>query len=442
MFERQCMNCAHTLSFREWGVDRICPHCGKCSVNVDIKEIHVAFAPLLLDDVCFLMEDEGVNHALGRDRKEYYAGVDYLRLQPEYELCIGDISDPPKSNAIVYAHRYRSSHESKLEYQLQQKLSIAQNNASVYLWIRGNDANEVMNLLLFAKEFQRFEHVYLVRWFGLQEDDDASKQSIINALDEKMHLSKQDIDDLYARFLKIQGWRADCLLGNYERIEPWTYQQLEECVLRFITKNYRKNGSIYNDAMEEIRKESTYYFSYHMFEEILHRLMMQGKIESHGACMWWGSNEFNNMICTQKFRLARKNCSHDFCEDDAFYALRYAFEVGYTYPLYPLLDENAVLLKEEEEIRGRWQILEYIEIDGSARINTKKESVTCHIVKVQEGEHYEKGDVYVVVRYEKDEKKDIWLIDVTLGHGRIQKLVISKPKGPVKFVSLDAGEDF
>ena len=43
-FEMNCVSCGSSLKITEWGPNRICSFCGKCTVNVDIKKVHVNFS--------------------------------------------------------------------------------------------------------------------------------------------------------------------------------------------------------------------------------------------------------------------------------------------------------------------------------------------------------------------------------------------------------------
>ncbi|MBE6582452.1 MAG: hypothetical protein E7648_04215, partial [Ruminococcaceae bacterium] len=96
---RKCVNCGHTLKITEWGPKRTCPFCGKCTVDVDIKEAHVLFGDCYSHSFEYFIKDEAFDSALQRNRngKDIYMGVDYHCVRLYYELCVGDISNPPYS---------------------------------------------------------------------------------------------------------------------------------------------------------------------------------------------------------------------------------------------------------------------------------------------------------------------------------------------------------
>ena len=147
--------------------------------------------------------------------------------------------------------------------------------------------------------------------------------------------------------------------------------------------------------------------------------------------MWWGESIYNNVLCTQSFRIAdrqTKSCSFDI----AFKAVSNAFEFGYTYPLYDLLDDDSSLVLDDQTVVGKWEIIEYIENDGAYRVHSCKQKVTCDIINVEEGEGYQKDDVYVLLRYEKEGLNDSWLIKVAFYDNIIRRIEISEPKGGLK----------
>lgn len=427
--EKKCVSCEKSLDFRKWGPERICPFCGKDTVIVDIKEVHVSFGDGHSQSFTHFIIDKAMDSALRRNGKEFHVGIDYYYVRLEYELCFGNISNPPYSNAVYYAHHYSSAKSRQLgiEYQLE-KISGIEKSVPIYLWLSNDEPNELMNLLYFAKTFERFEQVFLVRWEHTEEDFEGALQTMILALKKKVRLFSKDISDLSARFSEIQGWNSECLIGNSETVEPWPLSKLEEYVLAAHTDRYREIGAIYSDTLDAIERDTSYHIRFKMVEEAVHRLMMMGKVRSHGACMWWGESHYNNMICTQEFRLSSPS-PRTYTKSDIIKVVCDAFEFGYTYPLYDLLNQESVLVTEEQDVSGRWSIIEYIEDDGSYRVNCCDQKIECHITKVETGADYHKGDIYILLQYEKDDLTESWLVKVLTRGNIIHKIEISKPKG-------------
>ncbi len=438
-FERNCVNCGHTLKITEWGPSHMCPACGKCTVNVDIKEVHVFFGDNHSQSFEYFIKDEALDSALQRNRKgkDIYMGVDYHYVRLYYELCLGNISNPPYSNDNYYAH-YSGSHRVALARRERafEKLNSVDNTVPVYLWLSNNEANEYMNLLYFANTFERFENVFLVRWNHTEKDFDGAKFSMVEALERKVMLSIKELNEFSARFTEIQSWNSECLVGNSDAVEPWPFSKVEEYVLSCMTNRYRNLGTIYSDVLEAVRKGTSFCIDYHMVEEAVHRLMMLGKIKSHGACMWWGESCCNNMLFTQSFRKAdRQPKSYTF--DEALHAVCDAFELGYTYPLYDLLDEDSILTAEDQTTSGKWGIIEYIENDGAFRVHSCKQKVTCDITKVEDGKDYQKDDVYILLCYEEEESKDYWFVKVLFAGNTIRNIEVSKPKEGLKLIAAE-----
>ena len=262
-----------------------------------IKEVHVSFETVYSDSFSFFLSNEALNGILNRTGKKYRVGVDYQRLCLRYELCIGSIADPPYSNADFYAHHYTLPQEAQEGNARQlEKLSGIDSAVPVYLWLNDYDANGLLNLLYFSKEFERFENVFLVRWYHTEKDFNGSKFSMIKALKHKTRLSKQDLYDMSARFCEIQKWNAELLVGDSFHIEPWPLSRLEEYVLFCMTERYRYFNSIFSNVCKVIKKATSLQISYHMFQEAVYHLMMLGKIESQGG---------GDMIITQRFRLPK-----------------------------------------------------------------------------------------------------------------------------------------
>lgn len=436
--EMNCVNCGSTLKITEWGPNRICPFCGQNTVNVDIKEVHVFFGGNHSQSFEYFIGDEALDTVLKRNRKgKIYMGIDYHYVSLYYELCIGNISDPPYSNDNYYAHHYGSHIGAwALRERAFGKLDSVDSTVPIYLWLSDNEANEYMNLLYFASVFKCFENVFLVKWNHTEKNFDDAKFTMIKALERKIKLSTKDLEEFSSRFAEIQGWNSECLVGNSETVEPWLFSRVEEYVLSCMTDKYRTLGSIYSDVFKAVKKDTSFHIGYHMVEEAIHRLMMTGKIKSQGACMWWGETCYNNMLCAQSFRKEeRQPQNHSYY--DALVVVRDAFEFGYTYPLYDLLDDASSLVVKNHTIIGKWDIIEYIENSGTWRVHCREQKVTCDIAKVVEGKEYQKDDIYLMLCYEEEETYDYWLVKVIFGDNIIRSIEVSKPQGGLKLVAVD-----
>lgn len=435
--ERDCVSCGNTLKITEWGSNRTCPYCGKETVKVQIKEIHVYFGKDYETSWHHFLSDIRLNDALGRT-DEYSVGIDYERMRLCYELCYGDISNPPYSNANYYAHHAGSASvaEKGIKFRREQLASMDK-SIPVYLWLSDKDADSLMNFLYFAKDFERFDNVYQVKWVHTETDWDGSADSMTDAIKNKKRITKDEMNNLYSKFKEIQSWNAECLIGNYEHIEAWSLAQLEQYILACLsTKKYYPFGSIFIDVSKAVERDTSYRINYSMIEETVHQLMLKGKIESRGACEWWGEGCYNNLISTQSFRIANHQCRSSTYER-ALEVVADAFEYGYTYPLYDLLDENSMMTWADSKVVGRKSVIEYIENTGNERINCLKQSVECVITKLEEGTNYQDGENLIVAIYSKEEEKEYWIIKVRFNGTIIENIEITKPKGKMKLVTIE-----
>lgn len=422
LFERNCMNCGHTVNFMKWGPGKICPSCGKRTVNVDIKEVHVIFGRLYSESFKSFISDKCLKKTMNRTDCEYHVGVDYRSLWLTYELCFGDISDPPYSNANYYAHRGYSASIAELRIKEQlEKLDDLGNNVPIYLWLNDGFAKELMNLLYFAKEFMRFENVYLVKWYHTEKSFNGSRITMRNALNNRKRLSKQDIADLRSRFEEIQSLKADCLIGNSENVEPWEFSKVEEYVLRCMTDEYCEFTKIASKVDDLIKKETSLRVEYFMVHEALHRLMMVGKIKSRGDCELWGEACYNNMIFTQEFRFSDPPQKRNLNKNDVLVVCE-AFQYGFTYPLYNMLDDSSVLIKGEDTVCGRWNVIEYIENDGSYHVNCCEEKAICYVYNVVKKRCGDCTEATLILRYEKNEAREGWMVKLVIDGSVIRRI--------------------
>ena len=247
-----------------------------------IKEIHVYFSTEHKSAFEYFVSDERLNGVWERDSHEYEIGEDYERICLSYELCMGDISNPPFSNAELHRHFFGSAEavEKKNKRQIE-KLQNIGNTVPVYLWLDGDSSNGLMNLLYFSAEFFRFDTVYLVRWIHTEKNFDGSLRSMLEALKGKVILTALELEAMSKRFAIVQELHAECLLGDSENIVPWSYEKLEECVLKSASRRYRGVGSIYVDTLKAVKKETSYNISYNAVLEAVYRLTVQGKLESN-----------------------------------------------------------------------------------------------------------------------------------------------------------------
>lgn len=429
-FEENCESCGKSMDFRKWGPNRICPFCGNDTVTVDIKEVHIFFGEHHSQCFTEFIRDEAMDSVLKRNGKEFRRDIDYLYLRIFYELCMGNISNPPYSNAAYYAHTCGSfkNAQDRVEKQFGEIGKISR-SVPVYLWLSDNEPNELMNLLYFAKRFACFDNLFLVRWEHTEEDFDGALHTMIAALEKKERLSLKDLNDFSARFDEIQSWNSECRMGNSEVIEPWPFSRLEEYVLATLTEdNYRKFGSIYSAALDAIKRDTSYHITFPMLQEVVHRLMLMGKIWCHGAYMWWGDPRYNNLIYDHEFCLFIP-FERTYTELDIIKTVSNAFELGFTYPLFRLLDDDTVLEDGEQRVSGKWNVIEHIEVEGSYRANCCKEKVVCHLAQVEMGKDYRIGDIYILVRYEKDDDVESRLVKVLTDGNVIRHIEISDPKG-------------
>lgn len=427
-FEKNCVHCGHKLSISEWDPNRICPSCGKCTVKVEIREVHVLCGDRDADALSHFLSDEAMDSVLQRNGRKVSVGIDYHFVRLCYELCVGKISDPPYSNASIYAH-FGDSPEAALaraEYQLQ-KLEGVDGAVPIYLWVSDDDVNGFLNLLYFSDVFARFERVFLVRWVHTEKTFDGSKRSMRNALERKTELSVQAWKALSARFAEIRGWNAECLVGTAETVEPWSFGRLEEYVFAAMTDEYRTAGRIWSEVSAAVYKETSFSIGLRMTDEAIHRLMMTGRVESHGACMWWGDSHHNNMLCTQTFRRAKGRPKKIPFRMVAG-VLRDAFELGYTYPLYGLLDGDSVLSSGGRETVGAWDVIGLIESEGSYRVNSRKAQVTCRVIGEQGGGRSQTGEIFLLVSYEIGESEEHRLVSVFVENGVIRRMELSEPE--------------
>ena len=427
MLKKQCRHCGKEIDYTKFEVGKECPHCGEEMASVNIVVVHVAF-------------DQDVYGQLGFQRykdRAFELGVDYQKILLNYELCIGDISNPPYSNANVYAKMYSSakSCERFISKQLD-KLTAVPSDAEAYLWLESCDVNEYMNLCYFADYFKRFSKVHLVS--PASGEERFSINSIFSDCPaEDLLVTDINLEECALSLKNDDVLKADYRIGKANRIVPCKYDWLKERVLKEVNDEYKNFSFIYKDVYDRIKFDTGDRIDFRVVEHVVNELVLEWRLQSKGAYMWWGDPAYNNMLCTQSFKLDYFD-SLDYVEyETALMMVLQAFEEGFTYPLYDILDENAVLtfVDENRTICGKMAVIEFIENDGADRIHVNKQNVTCDILKVAEGERYGVGDKIILLTYErKNDTNQRYVIKVDYKESKVYKIELFHPYGPLHLV--------
>lgn len=429
MFSKfNCRQCGEKLDIFEFGPKEICPHCGKETAPVNIKEVHVNFSDTTYGEPSKLSREASYR---------FVAGVDYIKVCFSLELSIGDISSPPRSNSFAYAHRYYSykSMEMILENHIK-KLSQAEDDAIVYLWINERDVNAYLNLLKFSALFRRFEEVYLIRCCS-EEDMQNDEYEPNDSFSNRTRITRDELDAMTVKYLDVVNLGGEYRIGCYGDVRICSEEYMERFVMDQITDEYLGFNSIYIKVQELFEEATGYIIHYNMVKELVWRLMTKRRVQSKGACEWWGDPSYNNMLSTQSFCLNHPK-ARSYTYDDALEIVCEAFEWGYTYPLYDIIANDAVLKFEDgvDSFYGKDDIIKFIENDGSARIHVNEEKVSCDILRIAEGERYGIGDLCILLCYEqKDSKKNHYVVKVHFENNQIVKIQLFNPIGPLRLVA-------
>ena len=415
MFKRHCRQCGEEIDYIEFGVGKECSHCGKEMATVNITEVHVAFEDSVYSHICFDT----------RGTQAFELGIDYQKILLDYELRIGDISNPPYSNANAYAQKYSSAtaREKIITKQLN-KLNAVPSSAEVFLWLEPGDINGYMNLCYFADHFKRFSKVHLLSPLSFEEisnnNDTPRDSSTAHIL-----VTNINLDECSSKLNSREVEKADYRSGNCDKIVPCTCEWLKEQVLKRANSRYKKFGKLFVDVHNQIKADTGNIVSFDVVAHVVNELVLEWRLKSNGAYMWWGDSSYNNMLCTQSFKLDNFD-ELDYVEyETALTMVLKAFDVGFTYPLYDILDENATLtfVDEDRTICGRRQIIEFIENDGAERIHVNKQTVTCDILKVAEGERYGVGDKIILLTYEcEKELNQHYIVKIDYMESKIYKI--------------------
>ena len=426
-----CRQCGGKLELLEFGPEKICPHCGKETAPVHIKEVHINFSDTIYGDPAVLPRDAA---------HRFVVGVDYLNVCFRLELSMGDISNPPESNSFAYAHRYGSYESMELIVEKHiRKLSQATNDTPVYLWINERDVNAYLNLLKFSNLFKRFDNVYLIRCCS-EKDMENDEYEPNDSFSKKVSVSKEELDSMTIEYNRILELGGEFRIGAYGDVHVCSEEYLEKFVREQITEKYVNFNSIYSKVHDAFKEATGYVIHYNVVEELVWRMMTARKIQSHGACEWWGDSSYNNMLCTQSFHIGSPK-KETYTYSDALKIVYDAFAYGYTCPLYEIIAPNAILSIEDSNqlFEGRSNVINYIENDGSARVHVKKQKVSCDILRIAEGERYGIGDLCILLSYEcEDETINHYIIKVRFENEHIQEIKIFTAKGPLRLIADEA----
>ncbi len=430
MFCHKCRQCGEPVDFRKFGPGKICPNCGKDTAPVDIKEVHVEFSYVKWGDPS----------KLPRETEEVFLpGIDYINVCFNLELSIGDISRAPRSNCFVYAHESSSckSIEKSIEENIQ-KLSLARDDAVVYLWINERDVNAYMNLLKFAELFKRFEQVYLIRCCS-KEDEKKDDYKPNDSINRKKRLSCGDLDTMTAHYSEILRLGGDYRLGSYGDVKPFLAKDLETLVMTQIKDRYVRYNTIYDKTRQFFEKTFEYIFHYGMFREIVWNLMLKRQIRVKTPFAWWG--EFSLYGCTE-ICLEDSRPESEYTYNEVLPIVRDAFESGITLPLYNLMAEEAQLdfYDGTDSCRGRDNIIEFIEDYGATRVNFCKEKVQGTVIKVTEGKGLRIGERCVLINYTQEIEgvSNYIILRVDFKNNKIQRIQLNDLKDfekPLAFVA-------
>ena len=418
------MQCGKEMDFRQFGPGRICPHCGRESVIVDVKEAHVLFSRLSSDAFSTYINDESLDGVLHRNGRNYRINIDYRRFFLQYDLTVGNIADPPFSNANCYAHGFASagSLREAIEHQLESLLQLDE-SVPIYLWLEDGDSPEhLLNLLFFARCFERFREVYLVRWYHAKNFV-GEKKAMLKGLLNRELLTKQELLKMSDRYREIASLGAEVLVGDSSGVEGWSMRRVQDYVLRFLSSQYQGFSSVFLKIQKAIRKEIGVGIAIDTVKEAFYQLLRSGEIEGENRYALWEGANWNSSLITQKFRLKMANdlrCSRE----EALLSVCYAFGIGNVTQLFRLLGEDAIMVTEGESegIKGRVAIVEAIENVGSERANVRKEKVAAYLVL------YDKdGEIYPMLRYQRGEETEHWVLDICYDGEKIQRIEIHRP---------------
>ena len=156
--------------------------------------------------------------------------------------------------------------------------------------------------------------------------------------------------------------------------------------------------------------------------------------------------EFNNeelglnMLCTQRIKKCNLSNSRPLSYEDSLFCVLQAFEMGLTYPLYEILDKDAIIeyVDENKTVCGSRKIIEHIENDGTDRVCVNNQKVFCDIMRIAEGDRYGVGEKCILIHYERQNEVKNRIVKIKYDDGKIRRIEVFIPYGPLR---LEYDED-
>ena len=116
-----------------------------------------------------------------------------------------------------------------------------------------------------------------------------------------------------------------------------------------------------------------------------------------------------------------------------------AYEEGYIYSLYEILDNDStiVFVDEDKYISNSREIVEFLVKERCNHLYCSDEkTITCDILKVAEGVRYGIGEKCILLTYHLENgAKENLIIKVHFADGSINKLEMFYPFGPLRLVA-------
>lgn len=280
---KKCRHCGTEIDFRKYGAGKLCPHCGKPTATVNITEVHVSFNNWLFD------------YPFSSRLVPLEVGIDYHIVRLYYEMCIGDISAPPYSNANAYPIHYSSAAEWKLSIETQlEKLVSVPDDVPVHIWHAETDINGYLNLCHFAQIFKRFRSLFFIPCYTREELNDDT-YTLWDSYINKRQIWAEDLDSWTNVLTTSSVIKADYRIGIGNKVVPCTSELLYSYVLHNITEEFKEFNSIYSAVNAQVEKRTGCVITYHTVQNIVSKLMLNGKIECRG--------HIDDPICVKSFRL-------------------------------------------------------------------------------------------------------------------------------------------
>jgi len=408
---KPCRNCGELVDRMDYYKNKLCPHCGQPSAPKNIKQLHIAFGESQAGYLKVSSNFDGLEH-----------NIDYKTIFLTYKMDMGDISSCPISNANLYPHSYSLAEECAefCKKQLEEVCAF-DNDVDIYLWAQVNDTDAYLSMLFFAKEFKRFNNVYIVEIYKKGEDARKGYEPI-SALKDKVKLSTSDLDNMYNEYLRIAGLGDGLRITSEGKTDVYPYDYFDEDVLNCIIKKHKNFNAIFSQVFDYMKKEYDFSISYSQFGEIINRLCIQGKIEpayNYG----WGLG--SAMMLESSFRLRTNRET-----PDKFLQMEYlmsAFEYGCTYELYEQLADDVEYYSEDtnKSVKGAKNVIDFFE-RISVLLEREASTIKCDFCRpVVNREDYD-NNIYILLKYvNRDESS---LVDVRFNNDKINKIIIKKLK--------------